>query len=406
VTNAGKAGIMFDCHAGTTSGVELTTLHLTLGLHKHTSIQVLPKVGVSPWVRFCTEHEVTCLRASMLDGLGQLDAIIRTPEGTPLPATLVRMLGGDLHALPNPMDRTFARSIGFSCVTNTACDAATIARGRSHDVLLTGSTWQTELLRSAGLDNVAPFPPGYDGRRFRPGAKQNLFPGRFVIFSGGRLDFRKGQDLVIAAVREFRKRHPETLLVHGWQHPWPECIVPFGAGALVEGLPRYVGGQLLFAPWLATNGVPADSAVDIGMVANTILPDIVREAHVGLFPSRAEAEPSTAMLECMASGVPCIVARNTGHLELAREQIAYPLVEQSSVAPPLARVRGTEGWGTAGVDDIIAQLEQVFTNTSDARRRGVAAAREVASYSWHRHTAHFAELLQPILETTVVQAAA
>ena len=397
---------MFDCNAGTTSGAELITLHLTLGLHEHASIQVLPKVGVSPWVRFCTEQEVTRLRASMLDGVGQLDGIMRTPDATPLPATLIRMLGGDLHTLPNPMGRPFARSIGFACVTNTACDAATIARGRSHDVLLTGSPWQNALLRSAGLDNVVHFAAGYDGRRFRPGARRNLFPGRFVIFSGGRLDFRKGQDLVIAAVREFRKRHHETLLVHAWQHPWPECIVPFGAGALVDGLPHYVGGQLRTAPWLAMNGLPTDSAVDIGLVANTILPDIVREAHVGLFPSRAEAQPSTAMLECMASGVPCIVARNTGHLELAREQIGYPLVEQSAVEPAHARVPGTDGWGAARVDDIIAQLEQVYTNTSDARRRGVAAAREVAPYGWHRHTAHFAELLQPILDTTLVQVAA
>jgi len=404
--HSGKAGIMFDCHAGTTSGAELTTLHLTLGLHEHASIQVLPKVGASPWIRFCTEQEVTRLRASMLDGVAQLDALMRTPDATPLPATLVRMLGGDLLALPNPMDRPFARSIGFTGVTNTACDAATLERGRSHDVLLAGSSWQTDLLRSAGLDNVVHFAPGFDGRRFRPGAKRNLFPGRFVIFSGGRLDFRKGQDLVIAAVREFCKRHPETLLVHAWQHPWPECIVPFAAGALVDGLPRYVGGQMLTAPWLAMNGLPTHSAVDIGMVANGLLPDIVREAHVGLFPSRAEAQPSAAMLECMASGVPCIMTRNTGHLDLAREPIGYPLVEQSDVAPAHARVRGTDGWGTARVDDILAQLEQAYTNTNDARRKGVAAAREVATYGWHRHTAHFTELLQPILDTTRVQAAA
>ncbi len=401
-----RAALMFDCFAGTTSATELAALHLTLGLHEHPAVQAAPTVGASAWVRFCTDSEIARLRASMQSGAVRLESLLTTPEGKPLPATLVRMLGDDLHALPDPVDRTFARSVAFASNTETDIDRNARARGARHDLLLAGSEWQCELLRSAGLTNVSTFAPGFDGRRFHPGPKKNLFPGRFVVFSGGRLDFRKGQDLVVAAVRAFRESHPETLLIHAWQHLWPEHMTPFSSDRHVSGLPRYVGGQLLTAPWLAANGLPADSVVDVGLVSNTVLPDIVREAHVGLFASRAEAQPSTAMLECMASGVPCIVSRNTGHTELAHEAIGYPLHAQSTVSATDARVRATDGWGAASVDEIVAQLELAFSNSTDARRRGVAAAREASQFAWHKHTARFVETIQPLLNAATSRAAA
>lgn len=401
-----KAALLFDTLAGTTNAAELSTLHLTLALHEHPSVQVLHTVGASAWVRFCTDQEVSRLRASLQDGAAGLERLRTTPEPTPLPATLVRMLGDDLRALPDPVDRTFARSVAFASNTETHIDGAARARGARHDLLLAGSPWQADLLRSGRLDNLALFAPGFDGRRFHPGPRKNLFPGRFVIFSGGRLDFRKGQDLVVAAVRAFRQRHPDTLLIHAWQHLWPEHIVPFDSAGLVSGLPRFVGGQLSLTSWLAANGLPADSTVDVGLVANSILPAIVREAHVGLFPGRAEAQPNTAMLECMASGVPCIVSANTGQSELARDTIGYPLPEQSPVSAADARVRATEGWGAASVDQIVAHLEAAYTDSADARRRGIAAAREVAPFAWHRHSARFVDVVRPLLDSTTTRAAA
>jgi len=43
---------------------------------------------------------------------------------------------------------------------------------------------------------------------------------RFLIFSGGKLEFRKGQDIVLKEVSRFRKRHPETLLIALWGSLW------------------------------------------------------------------------------------------------------------------------------------------------------------------------------------------
>ena len=36
---------------------------------------------------------------------------------------------------------------------------------------------------------------------------------RFLIFSGGKMELRKGQDIVLAAFKIFARRHPEATLV-------------------------------------------------------------------------------------------------------------------------------------------------------------------------------------------------
>ncbi len=397
MTGSTTPQVMFDCPAGTISSAELRALHLSLQLHDSTQLQVVPRLAASPWVRFCSDAEITRLREFMQQGAVALDRLTRTPESIRLPATLVRTLGDELRALPNPLDRDFVRSIGFASLTDTAIDRATVERGKRESSLLVASPWQAELLQSAGLHNIRQFATGLDSRRFHPGARRNLFAGRFVIYSAGRLDYRKGQDLVIDAVRAFRRRHPDTLLLCAWQHPLPEQLSAFRGTAPRNGLPAYVGGQLHIAPWLAHLGVPTDSVVDVGLVSNGLLPDIVREAHVGLFPNRAEATPSTAMLECMASGVPCIVADNTAHKEYAKPEFSYPLTSLTPVDPDDAGVRGTDDWGSARVDEIVEVLEQVYTNTADARRRGVAAARHVAPLGWHKRATAFAELITQVV---------
>jgi hypothetical protein len=56
---------------------------------------------------------------------------------------------------------------------------------------------------------------------FRPRPKTGWHGDRFKIFSGGKLEFRKGQDLVLLAFRAFAHRHSDVLLGTAWSQPWP-----------------------------------------------------------------------------------------------------------------------------------------------------------------------------------------
>ena len=82
--------------------------------------------------------------------------------------------------------------------------------------------------RAHGLDHVATVLQGIDPRLFRPSSRIGLLPGRFTIFSGGKLEYRMGQDIVVAAFRKFRERRPDALLAVAWQN-WGKSHNPSAA---------------------------------------------------------------------------------------------------------------------------------------------------------------------------------
>ena len=69
-------------------------------------------------------------------------------------------------------------------------------------------------------------------------SQANMFDDRFVIFSGGKLEYRKGQDIVIAAFKIFQKRHPEALLITAWHNVWPQFMTGIEQTGNVVGLPK------------------------------------------------------------------------------------------------------------------------------------------------------------------------
>jgi hypothetical protein len=40
------------------------------------------------------------------------------------------------------------------------------------------------------------------------------------VFTGGKIEFRKAQHLVLMAFREFAARHDDAVLVAAWHSPW------------------------------------------------------------------------------------------------------------------------------------------------------------------------------------------
>jgi glycosyltransferase involved in cell wall biosynthesis len=87
-----------------------------------------------------------------------------------------------------------------------------------YDALLCGSTWNADLLSSSTGRPVKVIFEGVDTSIFCPGTKSGvLSPDKFYVFSGGKLEYRKGQDLTLLAFREFSRKHADA--VHGRSAP-------------------------------------------------------------------------------------------------------------------------------------------------------------------------------------------
>src|SRR6185312_7856169 len=155
---------------------------------------------------------------------------------------------------------------------------------------------------------------------------------RFLVFSGGKLERRKGQDIVLAAFRVFAERHPEAMLVTAWRNAWPTPKSNIDESGLTAPLPFDAEGQADIAGWAAANGLGPGNFSDLGFVPNAQLPTILREMDAAVFANRAEGGTNLVAMECMACGVPTILSRNTGHLDLIEDDNCFPLTQQGELA--------------------------------------------------------------------------
>ncbi|HYD31524.1 MAG TPA: glycosyltransferase family 4 protein [Azospirillaceae bacterium] len=288
-------------------------------------------------------------------------------------------------------------TLGIIFFENTQLDAQALERAKGYKLIVTGSTWNQKILEEYGIGPVTTVIQGVDPTLFHPAPRAGYFKDRFLVFSGGKLEYRKGQDLTLLAFRAFAQRHPEAMLVTAWHSPWPKVADSVTANKSVQPVPYTPQGKLNVRAWAAVNGVPADKVIDLGEVPNAHMAPILREMDVAVFPNRGEGGTNLVAMECMACGVLVILSKNTGHLDLIEDGNSYVLEQQKPLPGQGAGVGDTAGWGESEVDEIVEALEAAWRNREDARRRGAKGAEKLAGWSWANQTAKLKEAILPYL---------
>jgi glycosyltransferase involved in cell wall biosynthesis len=261
-------------------------------------------------------------------------------------------------------------------------EAEAVERAKRFSMIITGSTWNERVLRAYGVERVRTVLQGVDITHFHPAPKLGAMPGRFLVFSGGKAELRKGQDIVLAAFKIFAQRHPEATLVTAWHCPWPHLARSLDQTGVAAPVVFDKDGRLDVRAWAAANGIAAEQIIDLGSPPNLSMPPIVREMDVALFPNRAEGGTNLVAMECMAAGIPVILSRNTGHLDLIRDDNCYPLEEQKQVPHFWTRIGDVPCWGESQVEEVVERLEQVFAHRTEAKRRGKRAAAMMQALTW------------------------
>ena len=293
-----------------------------------------------------------------------------------------------LHALANKFTHQDNvrgdTNIGFIFFEKGGIDSEALERTKAYDRILAGSSWNRDYARDHGVDNIEFVSQGIDTGLFKPGAQSGAYKDRFTIFSGGKLEIRKGQDLVLAAFKIFHARHPEALLITSWRNAWPESAAGMTASVHVQSDPQ-VGddNEILVKQWAVDNGVPEDSFIDLGWVPNRQTAAILRDMDVALFTNRCEGGTNLVAMEAMACGVPCIISANTGHLDIISDDNCYALRDQRPISSPGGL---TEMWRESQVEEIVANLETVYMNRAEARRRAEEGAQFMLNLSWANQT--------------------
>lgn len=305
-----------------------------------------------------------------------------------------------LHALSNgfvhdPVSERFRgdRNIGVIAFEDSRFDGDTLARAGNYDRLVVHSTYNAALLEAQGFANVRCTFQGVDPTELPPVPRRKRFGDRFVIFSGGKLEYRKAQDIVLAAFRRFHERHPDSLLVTAWHNPWPSTAASIAESPLCSAPPAVGDNRLLrIVEWALGEGAAAGSVVDAGFLRREQIADLLSECHAALFPNRCEGATNLVAMEAMACGVPAILSANTGHLDLIRPGNCLALTEQTPVSDPTG---ARQGWGESSVEEAVEQLERLYTDRALARdcaERGRTFLR--TERTWRNFAAAFVEAVE------------
>ncbi len=309
---------------------------------------------------------------------------------------LLQAMGNGFTSAPADPATTPRRRVGVVFLEDTNLDHEAIRRASEMDLIVAGSTWNAGVIRARGVERVEMVMQGIDPSIFHRAPRSGLFPDRFVVFSGGKLEYRKGQDIVIAAFREFGRRHPDALLVVGWHNAWPHLMSDLELAGHVRGQPAVQDGSLAIVPWLVANGIAESQIIDAGRQSNALMGQLVREADVAVFPNRCEGGTNLVAMECMAAGVPTIVSRNTGHLDLVGAAGCASFERQGTVPRPTRYFGGTEGWGETAAEEVIELLEKAYTDSAWREALSNRGADAMSCFTWRNQVTRLVDVLAPL----------
>jgi glycosyltransferase involved in cell wall biosynthesis len=286
-----------------------------------------------------------------------------------------------------------------------ALDAAALERAQQLSLIITGSTWNERVLRAHGFDRVRTILQGVDPTQFHPAPKLGVMGDRFLIFSGGKAELRKGQDIVMAAFKIFAKRHPEATLVTAWHSPWPHLARSLDQTGIAAPVVFDKDGRLDVVAWALANDIAPEQVIDLGNVPNVAIPPILREMDAAVFANRSEGGTNLVAMECMACGIPVILSRNTGHLDLIKHDNCYALDDQRAVENRWTSVGDVACWGESRVEEVVERFDEVFAHRAIAKQRGMRAAAMMQGMTWAETARQMKDVVLGVAQNTVREAA-
>ncbi len=315
----------------------------------------------------------------------ELPKLVPTTEVKPAPGLHRTVLAGKvLHTLRGGLLRPLIdvrgeEEYGYTFYENLLQPmAARVAR--RYRRVFAGSTWHAEHLAQQGVPNPAVLIQGVDARVFRPQAPRPG-DGRFVIFSGGKLELRKGQDLVIRAVAILQARHRDVHLLTAWYNQWPKSMetlalsphirFEFPAGDWTEAVGRL----------LAANGVDRARTTNLGLIEHESMSPFYAASDLGVFPNRCEAGTNLVLMEYMACGRPAIATGAHGHRDVLAPGAAIAL---SSCRDFDLYLEGAlvAKWVEPSLDELVEAMEKAYANRDELAAIARGGAAHMTRFTW------------------------
>ncbi|MGO8676554.1 MAG: glycosyltransferase family 4 protein [Limisphaerales bacterium] len=308
---------------------------------------------------------------------------------------------GDERLLPRRPQIRAKVKIGYTFFERNVLRAEWIENGRRFfHRIVAGSSWCAKTLIEAGLADVAAVVQGTDPALFHPVAAgdcpRQFLLEKFVVFSGGKFELRKGQDVVIRAYKVLQDRHRDVMLLNSWFNAWLPLFQTMRHSPLIRFAPQRGSYVEVVSQVLADNGIDLQRVVTCPQQPNATIARLYHNTDVGLFPNRCEGGTNLALMEYMACGKPVLAVNTTGHADIVNAANALIIGTKGETTVndehdvPVAR------WPEPDLDDAIDKLEWAYQNRDKMRVFGQRAAKDLAERTWRKT----AEAFQRIMHET------
>ncbi len=131
-----------------------------------------------------------------------------------------------VNLLPlRPQVKSTVRNVGWSFCEDNIAVRRYLGNAVFYDHTVCGSSWQADYFKALGLQHISVATQGVNWRLFE--IPPRALDDKFIVFSGGKAEYRKGQSMVIAAMRIFMHRHQDVWLNCCWHNPWGDQIAGY-----------------------------------------------------------------------------------------------------------------------------------------------------------------------------------
>ena len=290
--------------------------------------------------------------------------------------------------------------VGYGFIEDDIIGRKNIRLGeRLWDAIVCGSSWMRGwMMEEDSSSSVSTVIQGVDTDIFHYRTSKSL-DTPFTIGSFGKLEFRKGQDIVIKAFGLFQEKHPEVKLLYAWNNPWPQLIQQMAVEPGLKCDMSHLDAQE--SPLGATGYSLSVAGASMGSYHpirgnSHVMRDAMESCDVALFPNRCEAGTNLMLHECLAVGLPCIATNATGHKDLTG-RIDYPCKDLNlNCGKTFVYKQGdleVGNWHEVCIEEILSQLSYAYQQREMLRARRKAISDFGMSFTWDKSADKMAAIL-------------
>lgn len=262
-----------------------------------------------------------------------------------------------------------------------------------YDIILAGSTWCRDRMLEKGISNCDILIQGVDPHLFHP--IQRAKPqDRFVIFSGGKFELRKGQDILLKAVKILQDKYPDIYLINCWFNMWPASVRQMTSSPYITF--RYHENEFWRDTMQRTyrdNGLDLDRVLTLDHIPHHDQRALYEQTDIGVFPNRCEGGTNLVLMEYMACAKPVIGSYTSGHKDILTENNALLLhkLKQINIVDDDGALIGR--WHDPSLEELVAHLEYAYLHRDALKPLAHQAGEDLKRFTWKRSAQRLAEIL-------------